>query len=108
MLTHRQRFLRKHGIPEDHALSLAQISRLSKVPKEALQEVYNRGIGAWKSNPESVRLKSDFSKNPDMGRYPRSARLTKEQWAMARVYSYVDHGKTYKTADSDIARKYEV
>lgn len=108
MHTHRHRFLSKHGLPEDFSLSLGQISRLSKVPKEALQEVYNRGIGAWKSNPESVRLKSDFSKNPDMGRYPRSARLTKEQWAMARVYSFVDHGKTYKTADSDIARDYKV
>lgn len=70
--------------------------------------MYNRGVGAWKSNPESVRLKSDFSKNPDMGRYPRSARLTKEQWAMARVYSFVDFGKTYKTADADIAKKYGV
>lgn len=106
--THRHRFYTKHGIPLDYSLSLGQISRLAKVPKEALQQVYNRGIGAWKSNPESVRLKKDFSKSPDMAKYPRSARLSKEQWAMARVYSFVDHGKTYKTADSDIAREYGV
>jgi hypothetical protein len=92
----------------DYSLSLGQISRLSGVPKAALQEVYNRGTGAWKSNPESVRLKSDFSKNPDLGSFPRSARLSKEQWSMARVYSFVDKGKTYRTADSDIAKKYNV
>lgn len=69
-----------------------------------LQEVYNRGIGAWKSNPTSVRIQGSFAKNPDMGRYPRSARLPKEQWAMARVYSFLDRGKTYWTADADLAR----
>ena len=108
MPTHRENFLRKHGLPRDTSLSMSEISRLSKVPMAALQEVYNRGIGAWKSNPESVRLKSNFSKNPNMAKYPRSARLTKEQWAMARVYSFVDHGKTYKTTDKDIATKYKV
>lgn len=108
MKTHRQRFLEKHGIPEDFSLSLPQIARLSKIPLVALQEVYNRGVGAWKSNPESVRLRSDFSKNPDMAKYPRSARLSKEQWALARVYSFVDKGKTFRTADADIARDYNL
>ena len=70
--------------------------------------MYNRGTGAWKSNPSSVRLKSDFSKNPNLAKYPRSARLTKEQWSMARVYSFVDKGKTYRTTDADIAKKYGV
>jgi hypothetical protein len=78
-----------------------------KVPIEALQEVYNRGIGAWKSNPQSVRLK-DFSKNPNMAKYPRSARLTKEQWAYARVYSFLDKGTTFFTTDKDIATKYNI
>lgn len=87
------------------SLSLGQISRLSEVPKEALQEVYNRGIGAWKTNPESVRLKGSFKKDPSA---PRSMKLSKEQWAMARVYSFVDHGKTFKTADSDIAKEYDL
>lgn len=105
MLTHRQRFLRAHGLPDSMSLSLGQISRLSGVPKDALQEVYNRGIGAWKSNPESVRLKGSFKKDPSA---PRSMKLTKEQWAMARVYSFVDKGKTYKTADADIVKEYEL
>lgn len=103
MLTNRQQFLRRHGIPENRSLSLHEISKLSGVPVSDLQEVYNRGVGAWKTNISSVRLKSDFSKNPDVEKYPRSARLTKEQWGMARVYSLVNKGKTFYTADKDIA-----
>jgi len=77
-------------------------------PLPALQEVYNRGIGAWKSNPQSVRLKKDFSKNPSLAKFPRSARLTKEQWAYARVFSFLDKGTDYYTADHDIAVKYGI
>jgi hypothetical protein len=69
-----------------------------------LQEIFNRGVGAH-ANLGSVRLKSDFSKNPDTKKYPESARLTKEQWAMARVYSFLNKGTTYKTTDADLARK---
>ena len=75
---------------------------------KALQEVYNRGTGAWKNNISSVRLKSDFSKNPNVSKFPRAARLTKEQWSFARVYSFIDKGTTYRTTDSDIAKKYGV
>lgn len=100
--TYRQKFLKHYNL-EDRPYSLSEIARISGIPKSALQEVYNRGIGAWKTNPESVRLKKDFSKNPDMSAYPRSARLSKEAWAFARVYSFVMKGKTYRTADADIA-----
>jgi len=84
------------------------LAKFVGVPLKALQEVYNRGIGAWKSNPESVRLKRDFSKNPNLAKYPRSTRLTKEQWAYARVYSFLDKGTTYRTADHDIAVEYKI
>jgi hypothetical protein len=78
------------------------------VPEKALQEVYNRGVGAWKNNISSVRLKKDFTKNPNVSKYPRSARLPKEMWAMARVFSFLDKGTTYTTADADIAKKYNI
>ena len=106
-MTHRQSVLKALGLPKDTTLSLDELSFKTDLPIEALQEIYNRGIGAWKTNISSVRLK-DFSKNPNLSKYPRSARLGKEQWAMARVYSFVDKGKTFHTADSDIARKYNI
>jgi hypothetical protein len=99
-------FKKKHGLPIDEDLSLADISRLSGFPRQALQEVYNRGIGAWKSNPESVRLQGSFKKDASA---PRSARLGKEQWAMARVYSFVmKRQSTFGGADKDVAKKYDL
>jgi hypothetical protein len=105
-MTHRENFLKKHGLPADTSLSIGEISKLTDIPVNALREIFNRGIGAWKSSIESVRLKKDFSKNPDTSKYPRSARLGKEMWAMARIYSFIQKGKTFKTADKDIATKY--
>ena len=79
------------------------------MPKSALQEVYNRGIGAWKTNIASVRLQKDFSKNPNTQKYPRSARLGKEMWAFARVYAFVmGTKKVYEGSDKDIAKKYNL
>lgn len=105
-MTHRENVLKKLNLPTDTHLSLTALSKLMGVPTKGLQEVYNRGVGAWKSNPQSVRLKKDFSKNPNLASFPRSARLTKEQWAFARVYSFLDKGKTYYTTDNDIAKQY--
>jgi hypothetical protein len=105
-MTHRENVLRKLGLPKNTQLPLPMLARFTGIPLEALQQVYNRGIGAWKTNPQSVRLQKDFSKNANISKYPRSARLSKEQWAYARVYSFLDKGKTYHTADSDIAREY--
>jgi len=87
MSTHRLRFLKKHNLSPNEHLNLDDLSRISKVPRGILQEVYNRGIGAYKSNPQSVRLKGSYVKNVDA---PYSAKLSKEQWAMARVYSFLD------------------
>jgi len=86
-------FKKKHGIPVEDSLSLKDIAKLSGMPMKALQEVYNRGIGAYKTNPESVKpmVKS------------------KEQWAMARVYSFVmRRATTFGKADKDIAKKYNL
>lgn len=103
VVTHRLSVLKKFGLPPTTSLSLSAISDHSGIPETALQSVYNRGIGAYKSNPESVRVKGTFVKDASA---PLSHKLSKEQWAMARVYSFVDKGTTFHTTDSDIARKY--
>jgi hypothetical protein len=54
--------------------------------------VYNRGIGAYKTQPASVRMKGTFKKNVDA---PMSQKLSKEQWAYARVYSYLNGSKLH-------------
>lgn len=86
-------FKKKHGIDLDESLSLQQISKLSGFPVKALQEVFNRGVGAYKTNPESVRPQVQSA----------------EQWAFARVYSFVMKRKsTFGGADKDIAVKYKL
>ena len=106
MLINSREFKRKHGVPINESLSLTQIAKLSGMPRAALQEVYNKGIGAWKTNPQSVRLKGSFQKDSSA---PRSARLGKEQWALARVYSFVmKRPTTFGGADKHIAEKYKL
>jgi hypothetical protein len=93
--THRVRFLKAHGL-EDKSYSLKELSSISKVPMKILNEVYKRGIGAYKTQPNSVRLKGSFVKGV---KAPMSAKLSKEQWAMARVYSFLDGNKKH---DNDL------
>ena len=95
--THRENFLKAHKL-EDRGYSLKELSKISAVPLSTLQEVYDRGIGAYKTNPESVRLKGSYVKNVAA---PMSKKLSKEQWAMARVYSFLDGNPKH---DGDLRR----
>jgi hypothetical protein len=91
--THRMNFLKKHKL-EDKGYSLLQLSRISKVSLATLQEVYDRGSGAYKTNPTSVRMKRTFKKGVNA---PYKMKLSKEQWAMARVYSFLDGNQKHDT-----------
>ena len=89
VLTNKQKFNMKYKQPKNQANGKNDIVRLTGIPKSILDKVYDRGIGAFKTNPQSVR--------PSV--------KSKEQWAMARVYAFVMKGKTWKTADKDLANK---
>jgi hypothetical protein len=93
-MTHRENFLKKKGLSTDKSYSLKELSKISGMPISVLQVVYNRGIGAYQTNPESVRLQGSFKKNVDA---PMSMKLSKEQWAMARVYSFLDGNPKHDT-----------
>jgi len=89
--TNSRLFKQKHGISASESLSLAQIAKLSGMPKGALQEVFNKGVGAYHTNRSSVR--------PSVS--------SPEQWAYGRVYSFVMKRKTtFGGADKHIATKY--
>ena len=87
MSTFRKQFLKKYNL-KDKGYSISEISKITGIKKSILQQAYNRGVGAHK-NLSSVRLKKDLSKNPDTKKFPASARLSKEQWGMGRVYGLV-------------------
>jgi hypothetical protein len=85
-MTRKENVLKRYGLA-DGSYSMQELSKVTKVPLKILQEVYNRGIGAYHTNPESVRLSGSYVKNTNA---PLKYKLSKEQWAMARVYSFLD------------------
>ena len=88
VVTYKNKFNRKYGFDDNENHSLEEISKLTKLKLSALQEIYNKGIGAYKTNPESVR--------PNV--------KSKEQWAMARVYSAVMGGRASVIDKNELKR----
>jgi hypothetical protein len=97
-MTHRENVIKKLGL-EDSPHSLGMLAKASGHSLKVLQEVYNRGIGAYKTNPLSVRMKGTFEKGVAA---PMSQKLSKERWAYARVYSYIDSNPKH---DQDLHEK---
>jgi len=95
MKTHREKVIARLGL-ENKKHSLSALAKASGYSRSVLQQVYNRGIGAYNTNPQSVRMKRSFIKNVNA---PMSEKLSKEQWAMARVYSFLDNNPKH---DSDL------
>lgn len=85
--TYKNKFNKKYGQPKDKSNSLADIARLTGRSKASLQKIFNKGVGAYKTNPKSVRPNV---KSP-------------EQWAYARVYSAVMGGKAAKVDAKELA-----
>jgi hypothetical protein len=101
MSTNKEQWNRRHGYPKDASHTISDIARISKIPKSTLDKVYDRGIGAHKTNPQSVRLKGSFKKGV---KAPMSQKLSTQQWAMARIYSFVNkiEGKKPLNHDKDL------
>ena len=99
-LTYRQQFLKAFELPDDTSLSLKEIADLSGIKKSILQQVYNRGTGAWESSAVGIRRVSDGKKDYSTS---RAGKMGKEAWSFGRVYSFIMGGKTWRTADSDLA-----
>jgi hypothetical protein len=96
-MTHRENVLKRYGL-KDTGYSIRQLAEISSIPVSILQQVYNRGIGAYKTNPTSVRLKGSFVKNVNA---PMSMKLSPQQWAFSRLYSFIDGNPLH---DNDLRR----
>jgi hypothetical protein len=88
VLTYKQKFNKKYGFSKDEPHSIKEIAKLTGYCAGQLQIIFNKGIGAYKTNPSSVR--------PSVN--------SPEQWAYARVYSAVMGGKT-SVIDSEHLKK---
>jgi len=88
--TYKQKFNKKHKQKINQSNSLEDISKLSGFKLKGLKGIFNKGVGAYKTNPQSVRPNV---KSP-------------EQWAYARVYSAVMGGKASKIDKDLLIKKY--
>jgi hypothetical protein len=83
--TRRSSYSSRFHVKYPGAKSLPEIAKATHVPVKTLRTVYNRGMAAWRT-----------------GHRPGASQ---HAWGMARVHSFVLKGKTYRTADSDLATK---
>jgi hypothetical protein len=88
-LTYKQRFNKRHKQSLNQSNTLSEIAKLSRYKRSGLQTIYNKGVGAYKTNPASVR--------PQV--------KSKEQWGMARVYAAIDKSsKAYQRDKSHLKK----
>ena len=73
-------FRKKYGADKT---TLPQKARAAKIPLGIMRKVYNRGMAAWRT-----------------GHRPGASQ---QAWGIARVHSFAVKGKTYYTADADLA-----
>ena len=86
VVTYKNKYNTKYGYDKNESHSLEDIARDTKISTKGLQQIYNKGIGAYNTNPQSVR--------PNV--------KSEEQWAMARVYSAVMGGKASKIDENEL------
>ena len=88
--TYKNKFNRKYKQPLNKPNSLAEISKLTGYKKSGLQTIYNKGVGAYKTNRGSVR--------PSV--------KSKEQWAFSRIYAAVNPtSKAHKIDKKHLIKK---
>ena len=89
MATYKDKYNKKYKFKKGTSHSLNDISKTTGYKKSGLQTIYNKGIGAYKTNPQSVR--------PQV----KSA----EAWAYSRVYASVSKGSKSAKIDKDLLIK---
>lgn len=70
------------------ATSLKDKAKVSKIPYKIIKQVYDRGMAAWRT-----------------GHRPGASQ---QAWGYARVHSFIMKGKTFYTADADLARQLKI
>lgn len=78
---------KSESLDESNDKALSNKAKESSISKTILKQVFNRGMAAWKT-----------------GHRPGT---TPQQWAFARVNSFITGGKTRTTADKDLWAKHK-
>lgn len=72
--TYKQKFNRKYGFKLNEPHDLEEIAKITKYKLSGLKTIFEKGEGAFTSNPQSVR--------PNV--------KNAQQWAYSRVYAALD------------------
>lgn len=89
VLTYKDKFNTKYKFPKGTSHSIAEIAKITGYKLSGLKTIFDKGIGAYKTNPSSVR--------PNI--------TSPEQWAYARIYSAVMGGKAAKIDATHLIKK---
>jgi hypothetical protein len=89
VLTYKQQFNKKYGFTKDESHSLSEISKITGYKLSGLHTIFHKGMGAFRTSPQSVR--------PTV--------KTPQQWAYARIYSSVMGGKAATVDASHLIKK---
>jgi hypothetical protein len=87
--TYKDKFNKKYNFPKGTSHSIAEISKITGYKLSGLKTIFNKGVGAYHTNPSSVR--------PNV--------VAAEQWAVARLYSAVMGGKASKIDAAHLIKK---
>lgn len=74
VVTYKDKFNKKYNFPKDTSHSIEDISKITGYKLDGLKTIFDKGVGAYKTNPQSIR--------PNV--------TSPEQWAMARVYASIN------------------
>lgn len=89
VLTYKQIFNKKYGFKLNEPHSIKEISDITGYKLSGLKTIFEKGEGAFESNPQSVR--------PGM---------QKQQWAYSRLYASVNpKSKSYKIDKIHLKKK---
>ena len=88
-LTFKQKFNKKHGQPLNQSNSITKIAKLSGISYRNAKQIFEKGEGAYYSNPQSVR------KNVS----------SPQQWAYSRLYASVSPGSKASKIDKDLVKR---
>jgi len=90
VLTNKQKFNLKHGLPKNKSHSIKSISNLSGYTEGSLRKVLSKGRGAFFSSPQSVR--------------PHIKSAT--EWGMGRIFASINpKTKSHKIDKPNLKKK---
>jgi len=87
-LTFKQKFNQKHKQPLNKSNSIKDIAKKSGIKYSNARKIVQKGRGAFRSNPQSVR--------------PQVKSAT--QWGIARLYASVSKGSKSSKIDKDLLK----